>query len=70
MGESGAPSRWSRAPGARSTRLALSALLADERVVDRPVLVLGGGSNLLQTRDPAGLVVRYTHELELRDLLA
>ncbi|MBL0042295.1 MAG: UDP-N-acetylmuramate dehydrogenase [Xanthomonadales bacterium] len=40
----------------------LSALLADERVVDRPVLVLGGGSNLLLTRDPAGLVVRYTDE--------
>lgn len=36
MGESGAPSRWSRAPGARSTRLALSALLAGAALLALP----------------------------------
>ena len=37
----------------------LSALLADERVAGLPLLVLGGGSNLLLTRDVDGLVLRY-----------
>ncbi len=40
----------------------LSALLDDARVRDRPLLVLGGGSNLLLTRDFDGLVVRYTDD--------
>ncbi len=38
----------------------LSALLADKRVSDAEVLVLGGGSNLLLTRDFDGLVLRCT----------
>ena len=37
----------------------LSSLLADDRVANLPLLVLGGGSNLLLTRDVDGLVVRY-----------
>ncbi|HWT16164.1 MAG TPA: UDP-N-acetylmuramate dehydrogenase, partial [Patescibacteria group bacterium] len=40
----------------------LSALLADARVAHLPLLMLGGGSNLLLTRDVDGLVVRYVDD--------
>ncbi len=40
----------------------LSAVIADERVAGLPLLVLGGGSNLLLTRDFDGLVVRQVDE--------
>lgn len=40
----------------------LSALLADERVANQSLLVLGGGSNLLLTGDVDGLVVRYVDD--------
>ncbi len=40
----------------------LAAVLADPRVAGLPVLVLGGGSNLLLTRDVDGLVLRYVDD--------
>lgn len=52
-----ASARWyaeAASPGA------LASLLSDERVAELPLLVLGGGSNVLLTRDFDGLVVRYT----------
>jgi UDP-N-acetylmuramate dehydrogenase len=40
----------------------LTSLLADERIANLPLLVLGGGSNLLLTGDVDGLVVRYVDD--------
>lgn len=51
--------RWYAEVGTPSE---LSALLDDVRVRGLPLLVLGGGSNLLLTRDVDGLVVRYTDD--------
>ncbi|MBP7624342.1 MAG: UDP-N-acetylmuramate dehydrogenase [Xanthomonadales bacterium] len=54
-----AQARWYAEVGSPSD---LSALLVDARVRDLSLLVLGGGSNLLLTRDFDGLVVRYTDD--------
>ena len=40
----------------------LVSVLADPRVAEAPLLVLGGGSNLLLTGDVNGLVLRYVDE--------
>ena len=54
-----ATARWY---GEAASPAELSQLLTDPRVARRPVLVLGGGSNLLLTRDFDGLVLRYTDD--------
>ena len=54
-----AQARWLAEAGSPAE---LSALLEDTRFSDLPLLVLGGGSNLLLTRDIDGLVVRYTDD--------
>ena len=54
-----ATARWY---GEAASPAELAQLLADPRVAALPLLVLGGGSNLLLTRDFDGLVLRYTDD--------
>ncbi|MBK7146268.1 MAG: UDP-N-acetylmuramate dehydrogenase [Xanthomonadales bacterium] len=54
-----AAARWY---GEAASPAELALLLADPRVAELPLLVLGGGSNLLLTRDVDGLVLRYTDD--------